>query len=33
MEETTPFYYSIGVCEGVSIKKQAINKIENNLLN
>lgn len=26
MEETTPFYYSIGVCEGVSIKKQAINR-------
>lgn len=33
MEGTTPFYYSKGVCEGESIKKQMINKIENNLLN
>lgn len=33
MEGTTPFYYSKGVCEGENIKKQMINKIENNLLN
>lgn len=31
--EGSPFYYSKGVCEGDSIKKQMINKIENNLLN
>lgn len=32
-EGTTPFYYSKGECEGDSIKKQIINKTENNLLN